>query len=167
MGEFRIGRSYAKHSYPESRQNTTVPLARNFAIGPLTSTAVTTGGTQVPWSDIESGATPGVDVPITPASSGTIQLTGVIEVNNGTESGVNVQVQVQLAGTTSPLPATEKVTAPPGFSAIPLLTEWITALPLGTTAKFEVLVTAASNGAITLVAQSSSFEVKEVPPATG
>jgi hypothetical protein len=167
MGEFRIGRAYAKHSYPESRQNTTVPLARNFAVGPATTTAVTTGGTPVPWSSIESGAPAGVNVPLTPLSSGIIELTGVIEVDNGTESPVVVQVQTALSGPILGLPVNEKVTVQPGFAAIPIVTEWLAALPLGTTVDFQVIVTAASNGAITLVAGSSSFRVKEVPPATG
>lgn len=53
MGEFRIGRKFASHSYPDTRAATTVPYARNFAVGPGTVTDVTVG-TPVPWGVIEA-----------------------------------------------------------------------------------------------------------------
>lgn len=63
MSEF-VGRTGSRrvYSYPESRRNTTLPFARNFAAGPGETTDVASGagvidGTQIPWGVVESFST--------------------------------------------------------------------------------------------------------------
>jgi hypothetical protein len=59
MTEF-VGRTGALrlYSYPETRRNTTVPFARNFAFATsdLAGTPIETAGTFIPWSAMEAGA---------------------------------------------------------------------------------------------------------------
>lgn len=168
MGEFRIGRTFARHSYPDTRAATSVPYARNFAAGPAVDTAVATApGTQVPWSAIEVGA-PGVDVPITPKSTGVIHVDGVISVHNTSELPVDVQVEVQIGGVQNPVPASEKVTvAGLAFAAIPFNADIVSAQAVGVTKQIEILLIASASPAIQVIANSSSIEVLEEPVATG
>lgn len=176
MGEFRIGRTRAQHSYPDPRRDTSVQFARNFAIGPETNTAVVTGdagnpaigGTLVPWSAIESGATPGTTVPITPQVTGIVQIESVICLKNSDTSPQIVLVQVLIDGFINPIPELEVVTVPAsGFVAIPVLTEIIEALPTNTTFDIAIRLIASANGFITIAMESSSIEIEEKPAATG
>jgi len=171
MGEFRIGRKFASHSYPESRAATTVPFARNFATGPTLFAAppdVQTTGTQVPWNVIESGAPPGFDVPITPKSTGRIRITGVVAVKNSTMSPVLVTVLVQLNGANEFNPLfLSAVVDSEGAVAIPIVAELSALLAPGVQRLIEFFVFASADGAISLTVESSSIDVQEVPFATG
>ncbi|MGH3303685.1 MAG: hypothetical protein ACRDOK_18800 [Streptosporangiaceae bacterium] len=168
MGEFRIGRKFASHSYPDARRDTTQPFARNYALGPTTSTDVTMAGTLVPWTVIESGAPPGTDVPITPKTSGIIQADGVICIKNSSATPQNVQLLV-LVNSVAITPENEAVTiaADPGYMAIPFIAEDPNLRPIGTPVNVTIKLTANADGVITMALLSSSLRVQEVPPATG
>jgi hypothetical protein len=50
-----MGRAYARETYPESRRNTTLMYARNFAQGPKFETDINTVAPfQLPWASIDS-----------------------------------------------------------------------------------------------------------------
>ena len=166
MGEFRIGRRYAQHSYPDApRVPTLAPLARNFATGPKVGTAVAAAGTQVPWNSIDFGPD-GVDVQITPQTTGLVRVSAVIAVGNSDVAQRNVQVQVQIGNVTVPLPVSDQVTvAANGLEAIPFLIEL--SLPVGVPSQIQILVTAEVDGQISLSQESSSMELQEVSIATG
>lgn len=168
MGEFRIGRKFAQHSYPESRQNTTVPYASNFAEGPANSTtAVTTDGTQVPWQVVAAGS-PGVDVPVTPSSTGALLFSGVISLKNIAGEDTEVRVRLQTSSVDLPIPADERIIVPAnGRAVIPILS-LVSAL-VGATHNFQVQVTAlgSEDDDIFLVGQSCTLEILEVPLPTG
>lgn len=86
MGEFRIGRTRAQHSYPESRFGGGVQtLARNFANGPkLGSDPVIDDsvGTFIPWGVIDSAEA--WDAATDYVAGVTPGLTGDIVAHNGT-----------------------------------------------------------------------------------
>lgn len=183
MGEFRIGRSRAQHSYPETRRNTTLQFARNFAAGPGETTDVAsgngiTGGTQIPWAIIESVGVvfpPGVvDVPITPRITGIIQITGVVEVKSSAPAIVLVQVQLGVdggalpAGGRSSVPLLETVTVDAGGEAIPILVDLPAILAIGVTRTIQIVVSdILGAGTVILALESSTLDVQEVPAATG
>jgi len=56
MGEFRIGRTRAQHSYPEAQRGGAgvLSLARNFAQAEKVTVPISDAGTQIPWGFIES-----------------------------------------------------------------------------------------------------------------
>lgn len=166
MGGFRIGRTRAQHTYPVPRAATTVPYARNTAVGPTTNTDFTTV-IPVPWSIIESiGGAPGTfnDVPITPKSTGIVRIAGVISV--AADSPVVVQVAIKVGVSVLPVPGAEFVTVSL-LEAIPVLITVPPAFtPVGVATNIEILVTAAG-GTATLIAASSSLDVQEVVPVTG
>lgn len=170
MGEFRIGRKYAHHFYPDTPRGAgALSLARNFAMGPGDSTNVVTagdGGTQIPWDFIESDAALGVDVPITPSVTGQILFKGVVVVKNSSLSPVNVTLQVEVDGSTLFAPVTEVTVAANGLAAIPFEARTGSPLPLGVIANIQVLVAASVNDAITLNVDGSTIEIEEVLLAT-
>jgi len=168
---FRIGRKHAYHTYPEPRAATTVPYARNSAVGPTDETPIaigdgTTGGTAIPWSVLGVGS-PGTNVPITPKSTGLIVISGVMTVQNNAEAAVQVQVQVAANGVRLPLPEAEQVTVEPngGYVAIPLLAGGVGVV--GTTSNVSVILSASVDDAIELIPGSSSLEIEEVQAPTG
>lgn len=113
MGEFRIGRTRAQHSYPENPRAAALGLfARNFASGPEDPTQLAVaqgdgamGGTQIFWGVIGAGTAPSVNVTITPRVTGLIRVSGVVTVGKAVAFPVNILVQVQLGvdGGVSPL----------------------------------------------------------------
>jgi hypothetical protein len=178
MGEFRIGRKFAQHSYPNSRAASTVPFARNFAAGPEQDQVIPLGvDTPVLWAAIESGAPPGPLVPITRLSTGIIRISGVLTVN--TED--LVQVVVRIRGTPPggppiilPVPLAENNTiASNSTEAIPFITETpFPPLPFGGpippgTTTFEVLLFVTGTGTVRLIPASSTLDLQEVSLATG
>jgi len=175
MGEFRIGRKFASHSYPEPRRDTTVAFARNFAKGPATSTIIAagnlvqpfTGGTLVPWDFIESGAPLGTSVPITPVTTGIMLVSGVVCVKSTSTADAFVFVQVLLDGDLVPVPFEAVATIPPdGTVVIPILTEEIEAP--GPTFNWSIrLVAFNSDGVLSLFMESSTLNIEERPAATG
>jgi hypothetical protein len=164
---FRIGRKYASHSYPIPRAATSVPYARNFAVGPATTVPITTVAAAIPWAIIESGAAPGINVPITPKSTGIVRIHSVVTIKNSSNAPVQAAVVAAVGGTPLPVPLSESVTIPAaGSVSLPILTE-TPALPIGVLANISIGVVASANGALSVVTGSSSLEVQEVQAATG
>lgn len=143
-------------------------MARNFASGPATDTAVAVGGgTQLPWSAIGVGTPPDVDVPITPQTSGVILVTGVIVVENSSGAPVDVIVRVQVGNVSMAVPASETFSVDAnGFKALRIVAE-TAALTIGTPATIQILAIASAGGVIRFSGQSSTLDVQEVPVATG
>lgn len=170
MSEY-VGRTGALrlYSYPESRRTAQIgPFARNFAIGPALQTAVTTGGTLVPWAAIESGAPPGTDVPITPKVTGVLVISGVITLKNASGAPVTVQLRVEINGVPLLAPLLEEATVDAsGFEAVPFMTEPVFLLVVGTTVNIQILLTPTDDDAISIAIESSSLSIQEVPVATG
>lgn len=167
MSGFRIGRKHAQHVYPSPRATTTVPYARNFASGPDEDTPIVDETVSVPWSGIESGAAPGILVPITRLSTGRIRISGVLTIAASTPGAV-IQVQVWLTPPVGPpvmltVPFAEANTVPAGaVEAIPFLT--VAMILAGT---YNVEIRLISTGAASLIERSSTLELLEVPVATG
>ena len=169
MGEFitRPTRVGPVHGYPDNPRAAALALfARNFASGPGTDTAVTTAGTLVPWSAIDSGAPAGTDVPITPRSTGVVRISGVLSLSCISEGNEWVQLLVQVGGVAQAIPAVEKDTVSAGgFTAVPFLAE--VTLPIGVAANIQIKLNPRVNDTVTIVADSCTIEVQEVPVATG
>jgi hypothetical protein len=182
MGEFRIGRTFARHSYPDTpRGGGAFAFARNFAKGPGTEGAqpITDTGTQILWGTIDVPATPpnSANVAITPHVTGVVRVHGVVSVQNTSGADAVVTVQVRVNGVTVSTPAPETTVRAAnssaedenGFAAIPFLAE-LTAtegLVIGTYAEIQILVTAITNGSLGLTVNDSTLEVQEVPVSTG
>lgn len=179
MGEFRIGRKHAQHSYPEPPRGGTnppaTPFARNFASGPAIETNITIPGVQVPWSAIDVAAPPvppatSVHIPITPQSTGVIRISGALTIKN--KSGVDtvvVLVNPQVGDASLPFPLGDEVSIPPnGLAVIPILAEK-TGLTVGVQALVSVLVSSetADVDTISIELESSTLDVQEVLAATG
>ena len=174
MGEFRIGRKFAQHSYPESRRDSTLAFARNSAQGPGgdAPVPVTTGGTQILWETIESGGGPSEDVPITPLVTGRIRIIAMVAVTNTIGVPTTVKVVAQVEDVTipgSPVPEAtvdESTDAGNGFETITYVFD-TTLLPVGATKHIEILVTAGVDNAIELTLENSTLDIQELPAATG
>lgn len=171
MGEFRIGRVFARHTYPEPRRGggaSAGAFARNFASGPASETTITVPGVQVPWAAIDVGS-PGTDVPITPQSTGIIRIDGAITLKNHSGDSVVVVVSAQVNGVDLPFPLAESISIPTNsFAVVPILAE-TTALPVGTPVNIQILVASddSDTDEITIVLESSTLGVQEVSAATG
>jgi len=179
MSEF-VGRtgSHRVYSYPEARRGGGVlSLARNFAYGPAeTETRITTDGTDVPWGLIESGEAPGVLVPITPRLSGIVRVSGVITIVNNDDARQDVQLQVGASNGVDPptfFPPTQELNSiaedlgeEPGHEAIPF-TALVTGADVGILFYILIRLTANENDALSLLVNSSTIDLQEVPPATG
>ena len=171
---FRIGRRYAQHVYPETGGGrgggTATAFARNFATGPKSDTEITGGGIQVPWNGIDVGASPSVDVPITPKSTGIVIISGIITVTNSSESSFDIEVDVQVEGAflpnasffATPVAAGETV-------AIPFLAETTpTDTPVGVTKHVQIFVDGDPGDVdLDLLVEASAISVQEVSAATG
>lgn len=169
MTEF-VGRTGSRrlYSYPDTpRGLNAASFARNAAIGPDTDPVdISDAGTQVPWAFIESGAPAGVNIPITPRATGRVLISGVLSIANTAEGALDVQVQIQVDGSTITFPLLEKTTIPAGgFGTLPIV-----AVPplmtVGTAKNISILVTASAEG-LQLSPESSELNIQEVPLATG
>lgn len=168
MGEFRIGRKYAQHSYPDTPRGAgALSLARNFAIGPNAPTTITTGGVQVPWDIIESGASPGVHVPITPRVTGRMLFSGVIQVSNNDDAPVDISVQVQVQDSTLLVPLVQQTVPADGEAAIAFEILSLALFTVGVARNISVLVTASANVDVVLTTDNSTLEIEEKSFATG
>jgi len=170
---FRSGRRLARHTYPEFPRgggSSSGPFARNYAEGPSTDTTIDVDpGIQLPWPNVAVGS-PGVNIPITPLSTGVVRISGTIVTRNDTtdpetQSGLQVLVQVDGASQTFPFfeaPSTEIASG----QAIPFLAE-VSGLAIGVQSNISILLIAQdANGAV-LQELSSSIEVIEVAASTG
>jgi hypothetical protein len=168
MGEFRIGRRFAQHTYPDTpRGGGALAFARNFAMGPATPTTITTGGVQVPWDFIESGAPSGVNVPITPRVTGRMLFSGVVQVTNNDDAPVTVQVQIQVNDATELVPLVQETVDANGEAAIAFEIMYIASLPVGVTAQIQLLVTSTADVDVVLSTDNSTLEIEEKSFATG
>jgi hypothetical protein len=161
---FRVGRKFAQHFYPEpSHPVEAAPTyARNFGSGPATDVAVaTTPGTQIVWSNIQSGIGPGVAVPVTPETTGILRISGTISLAG---SGQSVQLLVGVNGFPLSVPAFERATVS-GFESISFLTE-TSAQPIGSPANISIQLIGSATG-ISVIGLSSTIDIQELPAATG
>lgn len=164
----RIGRKFASATYPTSSRGFGAGLfARNFATGPKLITDVPDGGgVQIEWNSIDVGVDPDENVAITPRSTGSVLITGVITAHNGTVGQVALRVFVQIDDVSLPLPPGDLITIEgDGIVAIPILAE--TSIPVNTTHNVQILVVADTADAIDLPSDGSSLNVQEVPASTG
>lgn len=172
MSEY-VGRTGSQrvYSYPLSRRDTTVAFARNFAVGPALPTDIETeadGGTQVPWSGIESGAPPDEDVPITPRTTGIIQVSGVITVKSSSDGQESVHLLVLIDDVAQTVPLHENVSIDPnGFEAIPILVTLFPNQVIGTEINVQIQLNASTTGVLQIAAFSSTLALLEMPVATG
>lgn len=171
-GEFRIGRKFARHFYPRTQGGSQASFARNYASGATASPLVTTSGIELPWTSIASGAPAGVDVPITPVSSGILAIDGVISFANESNAETTVQLVVRVDGVGMVVPNQLQVTVLPNdgtddgaFAArISLVTP---AVSLNTEHDVSVFLLAGADNAVRAVAASCTIQIQEIPPATG
>jgi hypothetical protein len=171
MGHVIGKRRYARETYPETGGAAgEAGLARNSALGPAGSPVFITGaGVQIPWSTIDVGA-PGVEVPITPQSTGIIRITAMVGVENVTDDVVATPVTVQLDGL-GPVAVFASATVLPDESAeIPFTIDlWgAHALPVGVTTNISLLVKfVGAAETVQLDLNRSSIDIQELPAATG
>lgn len=167
MGEFRIGRKFARHVYPDNSRAAALTLfARNSAVGPSGATDITTIGTPVPWDIIESGAPSGPDVPITPRVTGLVSISGVISVKSSSVSQESVQLEAFAGGILVPVPNQEQVSIDPdGFEAIPFLV--LVPLTVGVPTNIRIGLIASTDNVLQIVFESSTILIQEMAPATG
>lgn len=166
---FRVGRKSAQHSYPTSpgAAGGAAAFARNFAQGPSVDTAVADGaGTQIPWAFIESGAAPGVHVPITPQVTGRVRIVGVFAIVSVDEASVNIHFTVQIDDVTHATPVVSATVPASGLATVPFLVD-IPVLPVGTTSNISILATASDSPGLSLAELSSTLDIQELPAATG
>lgn len=178
MGYLTNSKRRSPEMYPNPRGGAgeSSPFARNFAIGPeLQTDVVATGsGTPVPWEIITSGAPGGVNVPITPISTGIVRIFGVISLKNTSNdpaSDGRVQILISVNGTFG-FPSLELNSVGSGgvsnSEAVPFLIETtVIQTPIGVLANIQISVLADADGKIVLIAESSTVSVQEVSAATG
>lgn len=162
-------------AYPEPRRgsSTSDSFARNFASAPDTQTLVDADpGSQIIWNSMDVGTAPSTDVPITPAVTGIIRVSGVICLKNTSTdpsvlSGVQLLVQVGNPPVATLIPFLERASIDVGEAVvIPVLTE-TAPQPIGVATSISILLIAGDANAISLVSQSSSLDIQEVAAATG
>ena len=176
MGEFRIGRSRAQHSYPDTRGAGVAGFARNSAFGPSPQTplAIAALGTKIPWVAPEVGTAGSTIVPITPNVTGIVRVLADVVVENTAGVVNNMLVELFVNGVTSgpvvvsvsTIPA--KIENDSGFITIPFEFDFAGAnkLTLGTLYKMEIKVTPMQGGTSTKV-DYASIDIQELPAATG
>lgn len=163
---FRIGRKFAQHTYPErlGGGGTSDSFARNFGMGPLNEEPVPGDGINVPWETIASGASPGANVPITPAVTGRLLIHGVVVLKNDTADDLQITLHVNLDGTT--LISHFSTLAGSGSLAMPFLVETV---PVSF-ALHQVTVFVTCGGAdnvMSLGSETCTVEIQEVSNPTG
>jgi hypothetical protein len=165
MGEFRIGRKFAQHSYPESRFGDGA-FARNFASGPPTGegpTPIVTTGTPVSWETIESGAPPGVNVPITPHVTGRIRIIATIVVASVAGAGL-VGIGAVIDGT--------PISTPQSFSAVVALGVVTVSFVLDVAVGFgphtvQIRAVAGADNVLVLQPHDSTLDIQELGGTVG
>ena len=170
MGEFRIGRRYAQHVYPDTPQRAPAAFARNYA-QTVTPSTLGSGANNVSWTSIEGGGVipPSIHVPITPNVTGRVRIIATVTLVNSTIAPIDVIEQIQINGAAPPASApaaAETVDAATGegsgLATMTLLLD--ISLPVGPTTQIEIQLTAGTAG---LELSAASIELQEVPLATG
>lgn len=175
MGEFRIGRSRAQHSYPDTRGAGPAGFARNSAFGPPDGIqAISATGDKIKWSTLEVGTPGSTEVPITPQVTGIVRVIGSVVCRNTALSSANTMtVEIFIGGvglgarSISTIDgATESES---GFITIPVLFDFAgpSALSVGVAHKIELNVVPLQGGTSTAVVTLSSIDIQELPAATG
>jgi len=177
MGEFRIGRKFAQHSYPEAPRGAGPSgFARNSAFGPqgLTPQALGATGDKIKWDTIESGGVSGdTAVKITPKVTGIVRALINVVVENTAGSTNNMIVEPFLDGSSIGAATISTVDAAfegnNGFITIPFELDFAGAqkLSVGVTHTIEVKVIPQQGGTSTGVLALSSIDLQELPAATG
>jgi hypothetical protein len=167
MGEFRIGRKHAQHSYPDTPRGAVAAFARNYA-STNQNQDFSTGTVDVAWQAIESGAAPGTDVPVTPRVTGRVRIITTCVLINETLNPINVSVFSRIDG--SPVgEAAETVDAATetsnGESTITFVVD-ADALPVGAAHQVSVRCTSSSATA-DLTLAVAQVDIQELPAATG
>jgi hypothetical protein len=174
MGEFRIGRTFARHSYPDTpRAGGLAALARNSAFGPDSPPLAVdpVNGTKLTWQSIEVGTPGGTVVPITPKVTGIVRvIVNVVFENAGASDviGVDLLVNGSTTGTTeSTIDASSEGGS--AFITIPWVVDFAggVKLPVGPTYNLEVKVAQLHGSGTISVLGVSSIDIQELPPATG
>jgi len=124
MGSFRVGRKFASHAYPEPHRGGGGPaplLARVFATTEEdTSTPVPTGDpVLIPWDGI------GDEIPVTPLSTGVLEVSGVVVLENESETDTYIiTVFVLIDGNPMDPPTSSQMSIPPESTiSIPYLAQ--------------------------------------------
>lgn len=166
MSEFRSGNKAKSHPYPATPRASAAagagPFAENFAIGPGPDVFAAPGGTSIPWTALAVGA-PGVNVPITPLSSGNIIISAVVSLRNvgvADQDDVFVKLQANGVDITGDLQISMDASQ---ARVVPLLMRITGAL--GVPINISAVVTGAAD--ISIDAGNSTLEVHEAPTATG
>jgi hypothetical protein len=173
---FRIGRSRAQHTYPDTPRGASGAYARNSAFGPLNGTQAipASGGTKVRWAAMEVGATGGTTVPITPQVTGIVRAIVNVVAVNPTDAADDIAVQFVVDGvpvsggaTVSTLPAA--LESQSGAITIPLVLDFAGSqkLSVGVAHTIEVLVTSVLGVSGKSVTGLSTVDLQELPAATG
>ena len=170
---FRIGRKFAQHVYPSTGGRgggAAAALARNFATGPKSDTEITGGGILVPWNGIDVGASPSVNIPITPKSTGIVTISGIITISNSSESSFDIEIDVQVEGSVLPNASFFLVPLAAGETiGIPFLAETTpTDTPVGVTKHVQISVNGDPGDVdLILLVEASAISIQEVSTATG
>lgn len=168
MSEF-VGRtgSLRVYSYPEPRRAgaSADPLARNFATakeGPLGSVE-----NDVAWvADVPADPVNTTEVPITPLSTGSIEISGFMVISNTNEDTNHpIEILISVDGSSVPATMTSEAIVPfDGMLSIPF-TAQVNGLTVGDTVPVTmVLVTVGDSG---MSIESGVMVVQEVPVSTG
>lgn len=170
MGEFRIGRSRAQHSYPDTpRGGGAFAFARNYA-STEQSQNFGAGSFNINWQSIEApGAdpVPGTNVPITPQVTGRIRIivTGVYR--NTTLNMVNVAEIVFVDGnliTEGAETVDGTVDTTNGDATITVVVD--TTVTPGSTHQVSIQC-AASTASSGVTLELAQIDIQELPVATG
>lgn len=165
MTEF-VGRTGALrlYSYPETRGTGPLPsaYARNFAQGPTVDTDLTTGGVQIPWDFIEGDSALGVDAPITPHVTGRMIFRGSVVVKNTSGAPADVSLQVEVEGSPLLVPLIAATVPANGVMTLPFVILSQSLFTVGALKNIQVLMIAASDGALSLATDGSTLEIQEM-----
>jgi hypothetical protein len=168
MGEFRIGRKYASHVYPDTPRSLPAAFARNFA-ATQTPLAITTVATAITWTVLQAGVPPSATIPITPKVTGILRIIASI-LAQSTSAAVPASVTVNLVvdGGAPSLIIVDTVDnniPGEGFAGAATMTVVIDiTVPVGAhTVALQILDQA--NGLATMIA--AFVDIQELPPASG
>jgi hypothetical protein len=164
---FRIGRKFAQHTYPEPRGAgaTPQPFARNFASGPFEDQDIGENvATPLFWENISSGAPSGIEIPITPLSTGVVRVLAAVTLKNlDTNADVIAQLVIDGVQIDPPDPV---VTVLSGTNVILTFLAEFEGLAIGVTVPVSLVLSADGSG-VDAVASGSTIEIHEVVQATG
>lgn len=165
MSEF-VGRtgSLRVYSYPEPRRGGSADLfARNFAT--VKEVVIETGGTTATWvADVPADPVDVTQVPITPRSTGVVEVTGVLNIENEASAARIVSIAIFADGVQFPVEFS--LTIEPGNTAQLVYLVQFSGLAIGVTIPITaVLTTEAGDGDMEL--DTGTMAVQEVPVPTG